>query len=278
MGRVLPVAIEITDGRAVVSGYWLGLTGPMGPMPLHVTEIAAYERLYGKTYPMGRFLDLLAARMLQYFYRAWADTQPAAEAERPGDDKFAAYLAAMSGAGEGVSDRAAFPARARSHYAGHFASRRSASSLQDTLEHLLRQQVRIKEYQPRWRRVEAGDETKLGGSFASLGRDAVLGGSVWGVTDAFRVVIRCDDMRAYEQLLPTGPKFAIATEALDALSPGHLEWDIELEIDEFDLPGARLDGRSRLGWTGWLAPPKRRGMRANAHLGRHAARLAKTVH
>lgn len=271
-------SISTEGGRAVVSGYWLGLTGPMGPMPLHLTEIAAHERLYAKTYPFGRFLDLLAGRMLQYFYRAWADSQPCAQADRPGDDRFAGYLANLSGAGEGVPEDAALPARARAHYAAHFASRRSASSLQDTLTHLLLQPVRIQEFQPRWRRVEPGDETRLGSAFATVGGDAVLGGSVWGVSDAFRVIIRCEDMRAYERNLPTGSRFPIAAEALDALAPGHLEWDIELEINEREVSGARLDGRARLGWTGWLAPQCEDRMRADAHIGRGAARLTRTAH
>jgi hypothetical protein len=38
-------------------------------------------------------LDLLAGRMLQFFYRAWADSQPAAQADRPADDRFADVIA-----------------------------------------------------------------------------------------------------------------------------------------------------------------------------------------
>jgi type VI secretion system protein ImpH len=265
--------INAEGSRPFVSGYWLGLTGPMGPLPLHLTEIAAHEQRYAKSRPFGRFMDLLAGRMLQYFYRAWADSQPAAQADIPQDDRFAGYLARLSGANEGVGPAAHFPAQARLHYAGHFASRRSASSLQDTLTHLLGQPVRIREFQPRWRKVEPGDETRLGDRFATLGGDAVLGGSIWGVSDAFRVVIGCANLRAYEQHLPTGPRFQIAAEALDALTPGHLEWDIELEIDERQVRGACLDGRARLGWTGWLAPKNEARLRADAHIGRSAMRL-----
>src|SRR4051812_36009091 len=65
-------AVIVSKGRARVEGYWFGLTGPMGPLPLHMTEFAHYERRYSKKRPFGRFLDVLAGRMLQFFYRAWA--------------------------------------------------------------------------------------------------------------------------------------------------------------------------------------------------------------
>lgn len=267
-------ALDLDGRRPVVYGYWMGLTGPMGPLPLHLTEFATYEQRYGKKRPFGRFLDLLAGRMLQYFYRAWADSQPAVQADRPDEDRFAHYLAALSGAAEGVSPDAAFPGRARTHYAGHFASRRSASGIQDALTHLLGSPARVKEYQPRWRRIETEDRTVLGQSFAGLGHDAVLGASTWGVMDAFRIVIRCGDMREYERFLPSGPKFQVAAEALQALAPSHLEWDIELEIPENKVRPARLDGRARLGWTSWMSPDgENPELRADTHLGDHSRRL-----
>jgi type VI secretion system ImpH/TssG family protein len=269
-------SIEIKGERAAVNGYWLGLTGPMGPLPLHLSEFALNERRYGPKRPFGRFLDLLAGRMLQFFYRAWADSQPVAHADRPLDDRFAGYVAALSGAGEGTPANAAFPAEARLHYASLFASHRSAAGIQDALSHLLGTPVRLIEFQPRWRAIEPEDRTRLGGAggFNALGRDTVIGSSVRGVTDAFRIVVRTRSFREYESFLPTGPQFKIAAEALDAFSPSHLEWELELELDEREARPARLDGRTRMGWTSWMAPTGRTGVRAEARLGRSAKRIA----
>ena len=248
--------IEIKAGRARVSGYWLGMTGPMGPMPTHVTEFAVYEKKYARSRPLGRFMDMLSGRMLQFFYRAWADSQPAAMADRPDDDRFAGYIAALTGAYEGASATAAFPARARLHYAALFASQRNARGIEDALSHLLRQPVEVHEFQPRWRYIEPEDRTTLGQAFARLGGDIVVGGRVRTAADAFRIVIRSHTLRDYESLLPTGSRFAILSEALDAFAPSHLEWDIALELEEKLCPPARLDGRTRLGWTGWMNPKK----------------------
>lgn len=260
--------LDIKGGRATVAGHWLGLTGPMGPLPIHLTEFASYEARYAKSRPFGRWLDVLAGRMLQFFYRAWADSQPVASLDRPGDDQFAAQLGALTGASEGVSDTSAFPAMARLHYAALFAGRRSAVAIEDALGHLMRQPVRLLEYQPRWRDIEAGDRTSLGRNYASLGGDAVLGSRVRTVSDAFRVVIRASSERDYRSLLPGGARYAVAAEALDAFAPGHLEWDIAVEVDAAGAGPARLDGRSQLGWIGWLGKPQ--STRSDAHLRRRA--------
>lgn len=260
-------------GRPQLRGYWLGLTGPMGPLPTHFSEYAFYERRYSDKTPFSDWLDLLASRMLQLFYRAWGDSQPAANADRADDDRFAFYLAALSGGTEGVGEGDAFFSRARVHYAGLFAGPRSAVALEDGLSHLLTQRVRLVEYQPRWRRLEGEDRTMLGRSFATLGSDALLGGRVYSASDAFRVVVRADTLRDYRTMLPGGERFAIAAEAIDAFRPSHLEWDLQIEIPEEEAPPARLDGRTQLGWTGWVkqarkpAKGKKSGrVRCDAHL------------
>lgn len=262
--------VEVRRGRPTLHGAWLGLTGPMGPLPTHLTEFASYERRYARTRPFGRWLDLISNRMLQLFYRAWGDSQPAVQADRPGDDRFAGYLGALSGAAEGVGEGALFPANARLYYAALFASRRSAVAIEDALGSLLRQPVRVLEYQPRWREIEADDQTRLGRSFARLDEGVVIGRRTRVASDAFRVVIRANSLTEYGRLLPTGARFAIASEALDAFAPSHLEWDITIEMEERHARAARLDGRAQLGWTGWLQPGGGSRVRADAHLTRRA--------
>ncbi len=260
--------VTIAAGRARISGSWFGLMGPMGPLPTHLTEFAFYERRYAKQRPFGRFLDLIAGRSLQFFYRAWADSQPVTMIDRPGEDRFADYVAALSGARQGAAAEAAFPANARLHYAALFASRRSASAIEDGLAHLLGQPVRVLEYQPRWRALEPEDCTRLGRApFNRLGGNAMLGTRACTASDAFRVVVRARSARDYRSLLPTGKRFAIAMEALNALAPSHLEWDLQLEIAAADAAPARLDGTAALGWSSWMRRPgDASGVRDDAHL------------
>ena len=275
--------VEDRYKRKQLRGYWLGLTGPMGPLPSHLTEFAYYERRYAKTRPFGDWLDLIAGRMLQLFYRAWAESQPVVHADRPGDDMFARWLGNLSGATEGAASDDAFFARSRAHYAAVFAGSRSAIAIQDALSHLLTQPVRVIEYIPKWRAFEPEDRSCLGAGFATLGSDAVLGRRVYSAADAFRVVVRASDYTSYRSLLPGGERFAVAAEAIEAFKPTHLEWDLTVEIADEDAPPLRLNGQGRLGWSSWVkrkaapapdTPRKRRRvtvtpsgrLRADAHL------------
>jgi len=267
--------ITVKNGRARAAGFWFGLTGPMGPLPLHMTEFATFERRYAKQQPFGGFLDMVAGRSLQLFYRAWADSNPAASADRPQDDRFATYLEALTGAGHGVRPDTAFPVNARLYYAGVYVSRRSAGSIQDALTDLTGSPVKLVEYIPLMRDIEPEDQTRLGRSLNGLGVDAVGGRRTYTVTDAFRVIIRAETLRDYENLLPGGPRFQLVSEALQAFAPPHLEWDLQLEIDARQVRAARLDGRTRLGWTGWITPNPNSGLRCDARLGRGARRIAR---
>ena len=269
-------AVETTrTGRRRVRSLFLGLTGPMGALPLHLTEYAFYERRMGENRPFGRWLDVLTDRMLQFFYRAWADTQPAAQADRPSDDRFAAYLAALSGAGAVTGDASGFGGfdqQRRLYYAGAFVSRRSAAVLRDGLSHILKRPVRLKEFVARWRDIDPADRTRLGapdrgGRYNRLGVDTVLGGRVRQAEDTFRVMVRAVSTEDYARLLPGQPAHEAAREALHALAPSELSWELELEIEEPHAPGARLDGTAPLGLMSWSAPRARAGVvRADARM------------
>ncbi|MET3711964.1 type VI secretion system protein ImpH [Sphingomonas trueperi] len=270
-------AIRVEDGRATVAGQWMGLTGPMGPLPLHLSEFAAYEQRYSRTQPYGGFLDVLAGRMLQLFYRAWASTSPAASADRPADDRFADRIAALTGAQDGARADSAFPPAARLRHAALFVSPRSPAGLQDALADLLRVPVRIREFVPRWRAVEPEDATRLGGRCAGLGQDALAGGRVRTWQDVFRVELTIRDPRDHAAFLPGGQRYALLVAALDAFAPPHLEWDVELAVAIEAIRPARLGGGARLGWSGWTGRAAPGGIRADARLGPSARRLARTL-
>lgn len=259
------------SGRARVRTLFLGLTGPMGALPLHLTEFAHYERRYAKAQPFGRFLDLLTDRMLQFFYRAWADTQPAVHSDRPNKDLFAGYIAGMAGIKD--DGREGFPFFARLHYAGLFASRRSAAVIVDSLAALLQTRVTIREFMPRWRDIAADDRTRIGseGSYNQVGRGAVLGRRVRTIDDTFQIGVHCSGMDDYARYLPAGARYPVVRDVLDTLAPPHLEWRLQLAIEEPQVTGARLDGKSPLGWASWVAPQGGARTRMDARLGRKAA-------
>ncbi|MGK6324470.1 type VI secretion system baseplate subunit TssG [Sphingomonas sp. DT-51] len=270
-------AITVDAGRATVAGQWLGLTGPMGPLPLHLTEYAADERRHARQRPYGRFLDVLAGRMLQLFYRAWASAVPAASLDRSDDDRFGGMIAALSGAQDGACADSVFPAPARLRYAALFAGPRSPAAIADALSDLLRLPVRVVEHVAQWRDVEPGDRTVLGGGFATLGRDALAGTRVFTLEDAFRIVVHVRTAREHRDLLPGGARFALLLEAADAFAPPHLDWALELAVASEAIRPARLGGSAQLGWSSWSAPVAPGRVRADARLGVNARRLARRI-
>ena len=60
----------------------LGLLGPQGALPLAATEEAYHYVLAGDD-AFPRFLDLFNHRFIQLFFRAWADSRPIAQHDRP---------------------------------------------------------------------------------------------------------------------------------------------------------------------------------------------------
>lgn len=259
-------------GRLRVRSLFMGLTGPMGALPIHLTEYAFYERRSDKARPLGRFLDMLTDRMIQFFYRAWADSQPAAQADRTGDDRFASHLGALAGLGTQPSARLASPDRALTwhdylRYAGLLTTRRSASAIEDGLSHALATPVKVTEFIVRWRDIEPGERTRLGGKgFNQLGLDTVLGSKVCIAEDTFRVTVRARSADDYKAFLPGHQRHKMAREMLDMLKPSQLDWELQLELDEGIAPAAALDGETALGLTGWIAPREGLRMRRDARI------------
>lgn len=248
-------AISVEGDRAVVEGHWLGLTGAMGPLPLHLTDYAASEGRGSAHRPYGRFLDVLAGRMLQLFYRAWASAVPAASIDRRGSDHFATRIAALTGAQDGAANHMAFPVEARLRHAGFFASPRSPSGLADALSGVIRLPVSIVEHVERWRDIDPAERTVLGGGFSRLGGDAVAGCRICTVEDAFKVVVQVATARDLRDLLPGGSRYRILVEAIDSFAPPHLDWEIELATaGEAIRPRGWAPPRSLAGRAGVLPP------------------------
>src|SRR5262245_38659259 len=89
---------ESHDGQpARLQVRLFGLFGPNGPLPLHLTEYARDRLRHSGDPTFSRFLDLFHHRFLALFYRAWAQAQPHVSRDRPGEDRFAAYVGAFAG-------------------------------------------------------------------------------------------------------------------------------------------------------------------------------------
>jgi type VI secretion system protein ImpH len=286
------VADWSTSGRRPrLTSRHLGMTGPMGPLPNHLTEIAIYERSRRGPRPFNEFLDLLSTRPLQFFYRAWADASPCANAARPADDRFAGYLAAVAGVTDlaflspdtrpPMGDADCFDQWRRLPFGGHLASLRAPQPIAAVLSSLLGRPVTVTEAIGRWRAVPDDQRTRLGRQDATLGSGATLGSRFWSVEFDVAFAVRARSMADLDDLLPGGRAYRLLADAARSLLPHHINWRAHVAISEHRITPARLASRSatgaasgaRLGWTSWMAPKGRARIRRDITLHERAMPL-----
>jgi len=236
--------------------HFLGLLGPNGPLPLHLTEYAR-DRLRNAGDPtFARFLDVFNHRMLVLFYRAWAQAQPASSFDRPEDDRFGAYVGAFFGiALPAYRHRDAMPDLAKLHFAGHLSNQtRHPDGLRAILADFLKLPVGIEEFVGGWLPIPTDCHWRLGESpeTGTLGVNATVGSRVWDRQCKFRVRIGPIGLRDYERLLPGGQSLSRVVAVVRNYVGDQLGWDLNLILKQAEVPPVRLGAAGRLGWTTWL--------------------------
>ncbi len=250
------------DGRpAELAVHFLGLFGPNGPLPLHLTEYARDRRRNHDDETFARFCDVFHHRLLSLFYRAWAQAQPTVQFDRPGDDRFATYVGALFGLGTpGLRDRDELPDRAKLHFAGHLAGgSRHPDGLRAILAGFFEAPVAIEEFVGLWIPLPRRARCRLGASPAtgSLGTTAVVGSRIWDAQQKFRIRIGPVGIDRYRALLPGSGALERMRAAVRNYVGDEMIWDVRIVLRKEDVPVARLGQRGRLGWTSWLAGPPR---------------------
>jgi type VI secretion system protein ImpH len=236
-----------------------GLFGTNGPLPLHLTAYALERRRAGDE-AFADFCDLLQHRLIALFYRAWADARPQVEHDRPGQDRFRRHLGALVGLGlPALRDRDPLPDRFKLHHAGLLACQSGhAERIELLVRDLLRVPVAIEEFVGGWLELPEGLRTRLGLAGTRLGVDAVVGHASFQRQHRFRLRLGPLPFDAYLALLPGGGRLARLTALMRLLVGDALEWDLLLVLAAAEVPPLRLDGTTRLGWTGWLPVRERR--------------------
>jgi len=235
--------------------FFLGLFGPNGPLPLHLTEYAR-DRLRNNDDPaFARFADIFHHRMLSLFYRAWAAAQPSVNFDRPESDRFSLYIGALIGMGmPSFRDRSPLPDLAKFHHAGLLAgSVRSAAGLEALIEGCFDMPVLVEEFIGEWVVIAERDRLRLGGSkeTASLGETSTLGGRVWSCSQKFRVVMGPLNLQQYTRMAFGGTSLKRLTSLVRSYIGDELTWDVELILKKEETPFIRLGQAGHLGQTSW---------------------------
>ncbi len=246
-----------SEGRPPrLSEYFLGLFGPNGPLPLHLTEYARDRWRNHDDRTFAWFADIFHHRMLSLFYRAWADTQPTVSYDRPETDRFNVYIGAQFGLGmPSLWNRDAVPDLAKFHYAGRLVCQtRNAEGLQAILADFFKISVLIEMFVGHWLPLSEASRCRLGETPATglLGMTAVIGERVWDCQYRFRIVMGPMTLGEFQRLLPGRDSLRRLVAWVRNYVGDELLWDVNLILKKEEVPPLMLGEGSQLGWTTWL--------------------------
>jgi type VI secretion system protein ImpH len=232
---------------------FLGLLGPMGPLPSTTTE-EALEWFRQRDDAFVRFLDIFNNRFLQLFYRAHSDARPASHRLRPGDDRFRDYVgSAMGVGGPSWRDLDSLPDLQKVAFAGLLGTRgTSASRIEHLVSGVFGIASEVDQFVGSYLPLVADEQTRLGTAHTTLGDGALVGRRVLTVDAKFRLRLFPATLAIYEKFLPIGVWARRLADAIANAIGFEYEWDVELVLPDDQPRPAQLGTYGRLGWTSWV--------------------------
>lgn len=257
--------VEVDEHQRVhIHLLGLGMLGPNGSLPLHVSELVQARVQTRRDHTLNNFLNLFHHRAFSHIYRAWAQSQSAAGLDRAEAETFTPYVARLAGdEPHELQDARRHPwsPHARWASAAHrVRTARNPEGLVHTLQHYFGVRVQLHEYQLHWMPLEPQDQTHLGRPLPSsvMGEGAIAGETVPDRQSKFRLVIGPLGLNAYLRLTPAGTPQGSDLPALIELVRAFVGyeyvWDVQLLVARQQAQTAQLGGPQQLGWSTWLAP------------------------
>lgn len=252
------------DKPARLGVAFLGLLGPNGPLPLHLTEHGLERQRRFKDETFLRFLNLFEHRFLAFFYQAWCRSQPAVSYDRPSEDRFGEYIASLAGIGhESLRKRDAMHDSAKLYFAGLLVDgAKNPEGLIAILKGYFDLPVNLVELVGEWLPIPQEDQCSLGTSFRSglLGTNLIVGGHVFECQHRFRIRLGPMDLKQFEQFLPGKPRQVALHATVRNYVGDQYRWDLQLILRREEIPSTSLGATTaRLGWTTWLGHWSRSG-------------------
>lgn len=267
-GRPVEVDVEV-----------LGLLGPEGALPLHITRwilTRLSERWFAgegdgdgdgdRATADTTFLDfcnLLQHRMLALYWRAWADAHPEVQAGLGGaSGRVGALIDRMAGLGlpgmnrPGAGRGPGLTELKRRHATALVADVQSPERLTRLLADYLGVPVAVEEFAGEWMPIPAPLQTRLGQAHARLGQGAVAGARTFQRQARIGLAIGPMPLGLYRRLLDDHAFAAGLVHAILFTVGRELDVDLRPILARDQVPDPRL-GACQLGRTAWLSPSRR---------------------
>lgn len=248
---------ELTDQQKVeMFVNFMGMVGMSGVLPTHYTELAI-DRIRHRDTSMWAFLDIFTHRAVSMFFRAWGKYRFPVGYER-GKDEFTSYLFDFAGLGtDGLRGRLNVKDESLLPYAGLIAQKpHSTNTLENILTDYFGTQAKIGQFTGQWLALEKEDYTRLGEKNNVLGRNAIIGTSVWDQQSKFRVKLGPLTFKQFQAFLPNGDAYKPLDSIVQFIVGPELDYDLQLFLKGRQVPGniltTRAVRRPMLGWTSYL--------------------------
>ena len=265
--------------RARLEGYFLGLLGPSGPMPLSWTEYIV-SRSSGVPHPdritpalrgvslnrrdssLKDFVNIFNHRFLSFFYRAWASSRKCVDYDRPSEAKFVNFIGALIGLGsEDVQKRMDFGDGQAIYFSGHLADRtRHPSGLVSMMSDYLQCPVSLEENVGRWLPIPNESLSSLGqdSNAGKLGDGMAMGSRFWDRQLCFELKIGPLSLVEFQRFSTDsheGDEISIIPALRDMVAlytNREFFCTAKIILDRNEVPKPTLGGGSRLGFSLWL--------------------------
>jgi len=243
----------------LMSVNFMGLTGPLGVLPIHYTEFIQRRRTEGDTSARD-FFDLFHHRIISLFYRAWQKYHFQTTHGRDEHDRIRLYLQNLVGLGhEELRDRQVVPDDAFLFHAGLLTQYpRSAVGCEGFLEDYFGVPVRIEQFVGAWYRLEVLSQTCFrdeDGISENLGGGAVVGDEVWDPQAGLRVVLGPLTLAQYRDFLPVGSAYEPLRTLVRFYAGDEFDFELQLILKRDEVPSCELGADPNqaplLGWVSW---------------------------
>jgi type VI secretion system protein ImpH len=249
----------------------LGLLGPEGALPLHITRwimARLSERWFAgeddRATSDTAFLDfcnLLQHRMLALYWRAWGDARPEVQAEIGTGGRVQALTDALAGIGmpgmKAAPGAPGFAALVRRHATSLAQEVRGPERLAALISDLLGAPVGVVEFIGEWLALPEPLQTRLGRAHAALGRGAVAGGRSFQRQQRIELRIGPLGLAHYRKLIEDPTLRDELRRAILFATGRDIEVDVRLVLAAHAVPEPRL-GRCQLARTTWVSPRRAR--------------------
>ncbi|MFT6388060.1 MAG: type VI secretion system protein ImpH [Cellvibrionaceae bacterium] len=250
---------------------FLGLTGVMGVLPYHYTELML-QRLKLKDPSMKMFFDLYNHRTISLFYQAGTKYSLPIEYERKKlnpstnetHDTATHILLSLMGLGtKHITDKLVNPPESLIAYSGLLSNQiRTTTGLQHILQHQFDIPVKLQEFVGQWQeliddvRTRLVSKTQLKGQNARLGKSAILGSRGWFTQGKIRIILGPLNKVQLQNFSP-GKKALKALNELVRLYVGmEIDYDFIIRVNRTDLPdkiSLSKEHQPTIGWNTWLS-------------------------